>query len=141
MKRAQCDDNDHDAQHVPHCLPARDRSDLLARHLAERLAVSPDGRREDHEILHRAAQRHADDDPDDARQVAELRGERWSDEGSGTGDGGEMAAEDDPSIRRHVISAVFERPPASPGGVERKHFGRDQLAIETVCDGVAAKPR
>jgi hypothetical protein len=38
---------------------------------------------EDDEVLHRAPERHADDDPERTREVAELRGERGADERPG----------------------------------------------------------
>ena len=63
---------------------------------------------EDHEVLHRAAERDADDDPDHAGQIAELRGERRADERAGSGDGREVMAEHDPVVRRHEVAAVVE---------------------------------
>ena len=78
---------------------AGDRTDLLARHLAERLAVAADRGGEDHEVLHGAAECDADDDPDDAGQVAELRREGRPDQRSGAGDGREMVPK---TIQRFV---------------------------------------
>ena len=59
---------------------AGDRPDLLLRHLAERLAVAPHRGEQDDEVLHRAAEHDADDDPDRAGQVAELRREHRADQ-------------------------------------------------------------
>ena len=59
---------------------AGDRTDLLLRHLAERLAVAPHRGAEDHEVLHRAAEHDADDDPDarraDSRTARRASGRR-----------------------------------------------------------------
>ena len=69
--------------------------------------------------------------PGDSR----MRGERWADQRSGSGDRGEMVAEDDPAIRRHVVVAVVE----SNGRrgavrVERENLRRNEFAIEAVGD-------
>ena len=72
--------DDHDQQHGDQRREAADLADLLARHLAERLAVAPHGAEQDHEVLNGAAEHRADDDPQRARQIAELRGERRADE-------------------------------------------------------------
>ena len=63
-QREHRDQHHHDAEHGDQRRDAGDRSDLLARHLAERLAVAADRRREDDEVLHRAAEHDADDDPE-----------------------------------------------------------------------------
>ena len=57
-----------------------DRVDFLLRHLAERLAVAPHRRAEDDEVLHRAAEHDAGDQPERAGQETELRGQRRADE-------------------------------------------------------------
>jgi hypothetical protein len=41
-----------------------DRADLVARHLAEALAVAAHGEEQDDHVLHRAGEDDADDDPD-----------------------------------------------------------------------------
>ena len=110
---------------------------------AERLAVrgGADEQRID-EVLHRAAERDADDDPDDARQIAELRRERGSDERPRPGDRREMMSEHDPSVRRDEIATVVE-----PHGwrraarVEGEDLRGDQFAVEAVRDRVHADAR
>src|SRR5436305_1786223 len=74
-----------------------DWSDLLPSHLPERFTISSNRRRQNHEILNGASERHTDDDPDDAWQVAELRRERRTDQRSRSGDRGEVMPEYDPS--------------------------------------------
>ena len=102
-----------------------DRADLLARHLAQRLAVAPHRGEQDDEILHRAAQHRADDDPQRAGQVAELRRQRRADQRARAGDGGEVVAEHDPLVGGHEIVPVAQ-PLGGRGAavVERHHAAR-----------------
>ena len=116
-----------------------DLADLLARHLAERFAVAPHGGEQDDEILHRAAQHRADDDPQRARQVAELRRQHRPHQRTRPGDGGEVVAEDDPLVGGLEIVAVAQ-PLGRRGAlvVERHHARGDELRVEAVADGVGA---
>ena len=119
-----------------------DLADLLARHLAERFAVAPHGGEQDDEILHRAAEHRADDDPERSRKIAELRRQHRSDQRPGTGDGGEVVAEDDPLIGGLEIVAVAQ----ALGGrgalvVQRHHARGDELGVEAIADGIGARRR
>ena len=60
------------------------------------------------EVLHGAAEHDADDEPERAGQIAELRGEHRADQRSGAGDGREMMAEEHPAVGRHEVAAVVE---------------------------------
>ena len=116
-----------------------DFADLFAGHLAERFAVAAHGAEQDHEILHGAAEHRADDDPERAGQIAELRGERGADQRTGAGDGGEMVAEDDPFIGGLEIVAVAQT--LGGGGalvVEDHHSRGDEFCVEAESDGVGA---
>jgi len=62
---------------------ARDRSDFFAGDLGERPAVPPQRRGQDQEILGGARQNDPDDEPEEAGQEAELRGEDRADERTG----------------------------------------------------------
>ncbi len=131
------DQNDHDQQHAAERHQPADRSDLVARHFAQRTAVALERVAEDHEILHASAEHRANHDPQRRGQVAELRGQHRADQRTGAGDSGEVMAEGDPSRRRHVVAPVVE----AYGGrrmrvVEFKHAARDEARIETVADGV-----
>ena len=107
---------------------------------AERFAIAADGGEEDDEILHRAAEHHADEDPERAGKVAELRGEHRPDERAGAGDGGEVMAEDDPLVRLHVIPAVLvDLAGRGAAVVQREHAGGDPFRVKAVADGVGAK--
>ena len=84
------------------------RAELIARHLAEAAAVAARGQQQDRHVLDAAADDGADQDPQRAGQIAELRGERRADQRAGAGDGGEVVAEDDPAMGRHEVAAVVE---------------------------------
>ena len=134
------DEHDHDAEHGDHRGEAGDGADLLARHFAQRLAIAADGGAEDDEVLHRAAEHDADDDPQDAGEVAELRGEGRADERAGSGDGGEVMAEDDPSVGRDEVASVGEAMCGRRAGVvEREDGGADEGAVEAIRDGVGTE--
>ncbi len=49
--------------------------ELHLDHLAQRLAVAADGDEQDDEVLHRAGEHDADEDPERAGKEAHLRGE------------------------------------------------------------------
>ena len=74
--------DDHDREDGDHAGHARHLVHFLLRDLAERLAVAPHRRAQDHEVLHRAAEHDADDQPERARQEAELRRQRRPDQRS-----------------------------------------------------------
>jgi len=71
-------------------------ADLLARHLAERFSVAPNRTKKNDKILHAARKRRSGNQPERARQVAELRGERRADERARSRDGGKMVAKREP---------------------------------------------
>ncbi len=54
------------------------------------------------------AEARADEQPKATRQQPELRGEHRADEGPGARDGGEVVAEGDVLVHRHVVAAVVE---------------------------------
>src|SRR5665811_2091662 len=133
------DENDHDPQHRDERGESSDRTDLLLRHLPERLAVAPNGRAQDDEVLYRSSHDDANDDPENAGQIAELRGERGSHEWPGPRDRGEVMSEDDPSVRRHEVATIGETLRGRlPPVVEREDFRGDEGTVETIGDGVAA---
>ena len=132
-------DDDHHQHHGDQRDEAADLADFLARHLPQRFAVAPQRAEQDHEILHRAAEHRADHDPQRARQIAELRGQRGPHQRSRSGDGREMVAEHDPLIGGLEIVPVAQ----AFGGrraavVERHHFGGQERRVETVADKVNA---
>ena len=114
---------------------AGDGADLLARDLGERAAAAPGRGPQDDEVVHRAGETDADDQPDEPGSEAELRGEHRADERPGAGDRREVMPEEDQPVRRVVVVAVValvrRRDPAV---VERHHSGGDERAVVAVRD-------
>ena len=136
------DQDHHDHQHANQRGEAADRSDFLGRHPAERAAVALQRVAEDHEILDASAEHRADDDPDGRRQIAELCGQHRADQRTGAGDRGEMMAEGDPLLGRHVVAAVVQADRRrNVRVVEFKHAVGDESRVETIAEGVNAHRR
>jgi hypothetical protein len=107
-------------------------ADFIARHLAERFAIPAHGTEQNHEVLHRAAEHCAEQDPKRPRQIAELRGERGAHQRPRSGNCSEVMAEQYPLIRRFEIMAVAEPfGGRGPSIIEQHDFGRDELCVET----------
>ena len=100
------DQDDHDREHAHQRGGAAERADLLAHHLAERLAAAPQRADQDGEVLHRAAQHHADQDVERAGQVAELGGQDRAHQRARPGDRREVVAEHHPAVGRDEVLAV-----------------------------------
>jgi hypothetical protein len=136
------DQDDHDRHYPDQRDGAADDAELVASHLAERAAVTPDRAEQRDEILHAAAERRADEDPERAGQVAELRGKGGPDQWARARDRGEVVAEHDPAIRRDEVAAVAETLGGCRArGVEREHLGREKRAVEPVAERVHAHGR
>ena len=134
-EREHAEDDEHDHQHADHRDHAGGRAELVAHHLAERTPVAAQRQEQDHEILHRAGEDHADEDPQRARQITHLRGEHRPDQRTRAGDRGEMVAEHDAAIGRHVVEAVVaQHRRRRARRVERKRVVGDEAAIEAVGD-------
>ena len=132
--------NDDDRQDGEQRDVARRGVQLLLHHLAERLAVAPQRRKQHHEVLHRPAQRHADQYPERPRQVAELRRQHRPHQRSRAGDRREVLAEDDPLVRLdEVLAVVMHLARRGPPVIERQHPRRQPLRIKPVADGVTAQ--
>ena len=136
------DEDDHDRHDGEHRRPTTDGAERVARHLADAAAATARRDGEHHVVLHGAREDDAEDDPHRARQVTHLRGEHGADEGAGAGDGGEVVAEQDATVRRHVVLAVLELLRRRRDVVARLHdLVRDETAVEHVADDVAADGR
>jgi hypothetical protein len=107
--------------------------------LAQRFAIAAHGTEEDGEILDGSGEDGAKENPENARQIAKLGGERGTNERAGAGDGGEVVAEKNPFVGGFEIAAVAE----AFGGrrapiIEHHHFGGDEFAVKTEADGIDA---
>ncbi len=85
--------------------------------------------------MDRAAEDRAHEDPQEPREVAELRGKHGAHEGSGTGDGREMMPEHDPAVGPDKILPVGVGLRGSgPQFVDREHPGHEPGRVEPVGD-------
>src|SRR5712692_4395258 len=125
--------NRHDRQHGQLRDKAAAFADFFASHLAQRFSVAANRTKKNNEIMYATRERRAGNQPERARQVAELRGERGSDERAGSRDGGKMVAEENPFVRGHEVAAVVVALARSGARVvERENFGGDKSGIEPV---------
>ena len=114
--------------------------DLLAHHLAEALAVAARRGDQDREVLHRAAEHHADQDVERPGQVSELRRQDRPDQRAGAGDRREVVPEHDPAVGGDEVLAVGE--PVRRGDarvVERERPGRQKRRVEAVGERVGCR--
>jgi hypothetical protein len=118
------------------------RADLVAGHLAQG-APAPSGGDPQHQVvLHGAGEHRAEDDPDAAGQITHLGGQHRADEWSGSGDGGEMVAEQHAPVGRHVVGAVVENFGRRGVVVARANdLHLDQPGVEPEADDVGADRR
>ena len=138
----QADDgehDDHDEENGDEGNEAADLADFFARHLAERFAVAAHGAEQNDEILHGPGEDGAEDDPQGSGEIAELGGEGWADERAGSGDGGEMMAEENPLVGGFEIVTVAQAFGGSGAAIiEHHHFGGDEFGVEAEADRVDA---
>src|SRR6266852_89108 len=131
--------NRHDRQHGELGDEAASFADLFAGHLAERFSVAANRAKENDKILHAAGERRPGNQPERARQVAELRGQRGTDERARSRDGGKMVAEENPFVRWHEVAAVVVAFAGSGARViERENFGGNESGIEPVSHQITA---
>src|SRR6266853_1276121 len=115
---------------------------LFRSHLRERTAVAADRRKQDDEILHRAAEHRADEQPERAGQIAELRREHRPDERPRPADRREVMAEDDPLVRlAEILAVLVDLARCRAAVIEREHARRDPLRIKAEAERVSAKRR
>src|SRR5271166_1111862 len=85
------------------------------------------------EVMHAAGQHRSDQDPQESRSEAELRGQSWSDQRPSACDRGKVMAEQHPLRRGHVVVAVFVGVSWSCAAiVENQDLGCDKGAVVTV---------
>ena len=139
-KHGQKDDHDRDNRDQP------DRAggivEFFPQHLAERFAVAAKGTEKNNEILHCAAERYSDQNPERARQIAELRGEHRAYQRPRAGNGGKMVAKHNPFIGFNEIPAIIvDLARCGAAVVEHEHARRQPFRIKAIADGVTADRR
>ena len=115
-------------------------ADFFLHHLAERFAAAPYGSEKHNHVVHAAAERCADQNPECSRQKTKLRGEHRADQWSRSRDRGKVMAENHPAICRDKIFAIGLHDGRRRALViEDKNFGREPFAVETIADGESAQ--
>ena len=85
--------------------------------------------------MHPAGQYRANQQPQEPGQIAELRGEHRPDQGAGARDRGEMVAEQDDAVGRHVVAPVGEDVGRGAAQViEGRHLGGQERPVGAVGD-------
>ena len=114
-------------------LPSWDRMPFTA--LAAATPAPTSGRPQDHEIVNRARQADARDQPDEPRGEAELSRKHRADQRAGASDGREVMAEQHEPVRRVVVVAVVpDVGRCRPAVVERHDAGGYERAVVAVSD-------
>ena len=134
------DHDDADHGNVSH--QAAQAANFFPRHFGERLAVAPNREQQNHEVLHAASEDRAGQYPKGPGEIAKLRGQHRTDQRAWAGDGGEVVPEDHPFVGGDKIAAIFQ----TLGGrgalrIQDQNFRRNELAVETVSDGVGTNRR
>jgi hypothetical protein len=94
------------------------------------------------EVLNRAGEDDAREQPQGPGQIAHLRRQHRPHQGSGARDGREMVAEQHIFVRRHVIEAVIvPHRWCPPSRVELEHPPGDEEAVEAIGSEVDANRR
>ena len=82
---------------------------------------------------------HAGEDPQQAGQIAHLRGEHRADQGAGAGNGREVVAVEHVFVRRHIVQAVVVPPGRRHAlAVQAEDLGGEEEAVVAVGDQVDA---
>ena len=113
----------------------------VARDLGQRPAAAPRRRpQSDRCRARRPPRQQPATQPDEARRVAELRGQHRSDQRARAGDGGEVMAEEHPLLRRVVVVPVVLRVRRRHARIVQHHHLRgDERAVVAVRDGQDAQ--
>ncbi len=131
--------DDDDEQHGDGRRQARDRPDLVPRDLRQRPAVAAHRGDENHEVLHRARQHRADNQPEKAGEKAELRGQHGAKQRARARNRGEMVAEEDPPVGGLEIRAVVETVRGRQAAiVQFEHALRKEAAVKPVRQDIEA---
>ena len=141
-EREHCQQNNHDRQHTDQGECTNAASDFFFHHLTERLAAAPDRREKHDHIVHAAAERRADQDPERTGQETKLRCQHRAHQRPRTSNRCKMMPENHPTIRWHVILAVVLQDSRRGSFViEHQYLRRQPFAVKTVADTKRAKTR
>ena len=133
------DQDHHDDECSHHGGITANGAELIARHLSETASVATRRHEQHGHVLHASADDAADQNPQRARQEAELCGERGTNQWPGACDGREVMAEHDPTMRGDEIAPVVQ---PHRGGqatiIGHQHLGAHPCAVEAVAERIDA---
>jgi hypothetical protein len=136
------DGDDDDEEDGDRAGEPRDRADFVASDFREGATASSDRRPQDDEVVDRSGQDASGDQPQKARRVTKLRGQRRTNEGAGPRDGGEVVPEKHPFRRGIVVvSVVLRVRRCHPRIVQRHDFRGDERAVVAIADHENANGR
>jgi len=121
---------------------AGDRADFSAGDIRERAPLMSHRGKQNHHVMHGAADHRANQQPDRARQKTELRRQNRPHQRTRRCDGRKMVAKSHPFIHRHIILAVIER----VGGrgaiaIQGQDFRSEKTAVEAISQHQNARRR
>ena len=115
---------------------ARRPVDLLRRDVGERAAAVAHGAEEHDHVVHAACEHAADQNPEQARHVAELRCENWAEKRAGCRNGCEMVAKEHVLVGRDIVLPVAVLDGRRLAGfIEAEDLGRNEETVEAVSNG------
>ncbi|MNW95743.1 hypothetical protein D3C86_251650 [compost metagenome] len=132
-QRQHREDDDHDQEAAEQGNGAGHAAHFFTHHVAQGTAVAPGRHEQHHEVLHRARQHHAGNQPERAGQVAHLRGQHRADQRSGARDRGEVVTEKNVFVGRHIVQTIIvEHGGGGPTRVQLHHVVGDEQTVVTV---------
>ncbi len=141
-QRQHGQDDDHDHEGAEERDQPRHGAHLLLDEVAQRAAIAPRGDEEHDEILHRAREHHARQQPQQAGHVAHLRSQHRAHQRPCARDGGEMVAEQHVLVGGHVVQPVVVAPGRRGApGIQPQHALGDEQAVVAVGDQIDADRR
>ncbi|KAG0164432.1 hypothetical protein DFQ30_009963, partial [Apophysomyces sp. BC1015] len=118
----------------------RHRAHLGLNQVAERAPVAARRDKQHDEVLHRAGEYDAGQNPQHPRQVAHLRRKHRADQRSRAGDCREMVSEQYRLIGRHIVQSIVMPPCGGhPCRVQLHDLLRDEATVVTVSNQVNAQ--
>ena len=115
-------------------------ADFFLHHLSEGFSTATHGSEEHDHIVHAAAERCADQNPERAGQKSELRRQHRPNQRSRSRDGSEVVTENHPAIcRDKIFSVILHKCRGSAFVIENENFGGEPFGIETVADSESAQ--
>ena len=132
--------DDHDRQHADERKQTYAPPDFFLHHLTERFPATPDRGEENNHIVHAAAERCTNQDPESAGQKPKLRRQHRTDQWPGSGNCRKVMAENHPAIRWHIIfTVILQDCRCGALLIKHEHLCCQPFAVEAIANGQRAK--